>query len=148
MDNEFRIDVDDIASAIRTSEVIAVRFVVVAERLLLDFRSTGIDGPLVKVVAPVKSVQERYDSLRQLRPRFASPEKIVALWWPRFARSLPETGTWALVVERLGQTGHAEAVPMANDAIRQLVELEEARQRAAVSGSGFRTLWSAAPARS
>ena len=147
MDNEFRVDLDDIASAIRTSDVIAVRFVVVVERLLLDFRTTEIDGPLVRVVAPVKSIQERYDSLKQLRPRFAPPEKIVALWWPRFARSLRETGTWNLVLERLGETGHTEAVPMANQTLRQLVELEETQQRAAVAGTGFRTLWSAAPTR-
>jgi hypothetical protein len=147
MDNDFRVDLDDIASAIRTSDVIAVRFVVVGERLLLDFRATEIDGPLVKVVAPVKSIQERYDSLKQMRPRFGAPEKIVALWWPRFAHSLPATGTWNLVLERLSETGHPEAVRMANEALRELIELEEARQRAAVTGNGFRTLWSAAHTR-
>jgi len=147
MDNDFRVDLDDVASAIRTSDVIAVRFVVVGERLLLDFRATEIDGPLVKVVPPVKSVQERYDSLKQLRPRFEAPAKIVALWWPRFARSLSSTGTWNLVLERLSETGHPESVRMAGEALRQLIELEEGRQRAAVSGKGFRTLWSATPTR-
>ncbi len=144
MDNDFRVDLDEIASAIRASEVIAARFVVVGERLLLDFRTSEVEGPLVKVVAPVTSIQERYDSLRQLRPRFALPDKIVALWWPRFARSLRSTGTWDLVLERLNASGHPEAIRMADEALCQLVLLEEVRERAAVTGTGFRTLWSAA----
>lgn len=146
MDNDFSVDLDDVAAAIRTNDVIAIRFVVVGQRLLLDFRATEIDPPLVKVVAPVKSIEERYASFKQLRPRFAAPEKIVALWWPRFARSLATTGVWNLVLERVSETGHPGAVREAEEAFRELVALEEAQQRAAVQGMGFRTLWSASTA--
>ena len=66
MDNDFNIDLVDIASTIRTSDVITIRFVAVGQRLLLDFRATEIDGPLVKVVEPVKSVDERYRMLKKL----------------------------------------------------------------------------------
>lgn len=146
MDNDFSVDLDDVAGAIRTNDVIAIRFVVVGQRLLLDFRATELDGPLVKVVEPVKSVEERYASMKLLRPRFGPPEKIVALWWPRFARSLTTTGIWNMVLERVSETGHAGAVRQAEEALRELVELEEAQQRAAVNGRGFRTIWSASPA--
>ncbi|MBE7518923.1 MAG: hypothetical protein HS107_06715 [Thermoflexaceae bacterium] len=143
MDNDFSVDLADVASAIRTNDVIAIRFVVVGQRLLLDFRATAIDPPLVKMVEPVKSIEERYATLKLLRPRFPAPERIVALWWPRFARSLETTGTWNLVLERVSETGHPAAVRDAEDALRELVALEEAQQRAAVQGAGFRTLWSA-----
>lgn len=147
MDNDYSIDLEDIAGAIRTGEVIAVRFVSIGQRLLLDFRANDVDGPLVKVVDPVKSVEERYQSLARLRPRFGPPEKIIAIWWPRFARSLRETGIWAEVMERVAEAGHVHAVQLAESALAELVMLERQQQRDAITGKGFRTLWSASPTR-
>ena len=69
MDNDYSVDLGDIVSTIRTHDVLVMRFVAAGERLLLDFRATEIDGPLVKVVQPVKSVEERYRELKQIRPR-------------------------------------------------------------------------------
>ncbi len=145
MDNDYSIDLDDIAGTIRTSDVIAVRFVSVGQRLLLDFRANDVDGPLVKVVDPVKSVEERYRSLARMRPRFGPPEKIIAIWWPRFASSLRETGIWDEVMERVTEAGHVHAVRMAEAALAELVALERQQQRDAITGKGFRTLWSASP---
>lgn len=147
MDNDFSIDLVDIAASIRTGEVLTLRFVAVGHRLLLDFRTTDIDGPLVKIVEPVKSIEERYRSLRKLRPRFEGPEKIVSIWWPRFAASLRTTGIWDEVMQRISDSGHTDAVRRAEDALQELIALEAAQQRAAISGTGFRTLWSASPSR-
>ena len=147
MDNDFSIDLVDIASTVKGSDVITVRFVSVGQRLLLDFRATEIDGPLVKVVDPVKSVEERYRTLRQLRPRFSPPERIVAIWWPRFASSLESTGIWKEVMERVSEAGHPDAVRAAHDSLAELIKLEHTQQRDAVRGEGFRTLWSASPSR-
>lgn len=145
MDNDFSIDLVEIAQTVRHSEVIAVRFVSVGQRLLLDFRTSDLDGPMVKVVLPVKSIEERYRHLRQLRPRFAPPERIVAIWWPRFASSLESTGVWREVMERVSDSGHTDAVRQAQTALAELISLERQQQRDAVSGDGFRTLWSASP---
>ncbi|MEO9254008.1 MAG: hypothetical protein ABI305_00580 [Tepidiformaceae bacterium] len=147
MDNDFNIDLVDIAATISSSEVITIRFVAVGQRLLLDFRCTEIDGPIVKVVPPVKSVEERYRTLRQMRPRFAPPEKIEAIWWPRFVRSLHTTAVWKAVMERISDSGHVDAVRQAEDALAEMVRLEWEQQREAVRGNGFRTLWSASPAK-
>jgi hypothetical protein len=147
VDNDFSVDLRDISTTVQTAEVIVLRFVVVGQRLLLDFRATDLDGPLVKVVDPVNSVEERYRDLKRLRPRLAPPEKIVAVWWPRFAASLPSTGIWADVMQRVSESGYVEAVRRAEDALNELLTLERDQQRAAVSGGdGFRTLWSASPA--
>jgi hypothetical protein len=59
MDNDFNVDLVEIASTIRSGEVLTMRFIAVGQRLLLDFRATEIDGPMVRVVLPVKSVEER-----------------------------------------------------------------------------------------
>jgi hypothetical protein len=146
MDNDFSVDIADITNTIASSEVVVLRFVAVGQRLLLDFRESELDGPMVKVVAPVTSVEERYRELQKLRPRFESPPKIVAVWWPRFVTSLISTGLWDQVMKRVSESGHVGAVRGAEEALAELIAAERATQQAAVRGEGFRTIWSASPA--
>lgn len=148
MDNDYNVDVAEVASTIRSHDVVIIRFITLGERLLLDFRSSDIDGPLVKLVEPVRSVQERYRHLRKMRPRFTDPDKIVSVFWPRFARSLGETGVWAEVVRRVVESGHADSVRDAERELEEMLKKERAHQLDAVAGSDrFRTLWSASPAK-
>lgn len=148
VDNDYNVDVAEVASTIRSHDVVIIRFITLGERLLLDFRNSDIDGPLVKLVEPVRSVQERYRHLRKLRPRFGDPEKIVSVFWPRFARSLEETGVWAEVIRRVVDSGHPDAVRDAERELEDMLQKERAHQRDAVAGSDrFRTLWSASPAK-
>jgi hypothetical protein len=147
VDNDYTVDLDDIIATIATSDVVVMRFVALGQRLLLDFRANDVEGPLVRVVRPVKSVQERYRDLRKMRPRFSDPERIVAIWWPRFAASLRESPAWQCVLERVSEAGHPAAVRGAQAAIDELVRLERRAARDAVSGEGFRTLWSASARR-
>jgi hypothetical protein len=142
MDNDYSVDLGDIVSTIRSHDVLVMRFVAAGQRLLLDFRATELDGPLIKVVPPVRSVEERYRELRQIRPRLDLPEKIVAIWWPRFTTSLRTTGVWDEVMRRVSDCGHPDAVRRAEDALDELVGIERAHQRAAITGEGFKTLWS------
>jgi len=146
MDNDFNIDLVDIVASLQSAEVATLRFVAVGHRLILDFRTSDIDGPLVKVVEPVKSIEERYRTLARMRPRFAPPEKITSVWWPRFAASLRSTGVWNEVMARITDAGHPEAVRRAEAALDELIALEASQQKDAIVGSGFRTLWSASPA--
>ena len=148
MDNDYNIDLDEIANTIRTHDVIVLRFVTVGKRLLLDFRCSEIDGPAVRLVDPVKSVQERYANLRKVRPRFRDPEKIVMVYWPRFTRSLGETEAWREVNARLVDAGYPESVREAERALAEIVTAEEEHQRSAIlGGEGFKTIWGASPAK-
>lgn len=143
VDNDFGLNLTEIVQTIRLADVVAVRFVAIGQRLLLDFRASEIDGPLVKVVDPVRSIQERYESLKRLRPRFDPPDKIVAIWWPRFVSSLETTGVWPEVMKRVSESGHSDAVRRAADTLDELLKLERDLQREAILGSdSFRTLWS------
>jgi hypothetical protein len=143
VDNDYTIDLDDIVATIASSDVVVMRFVALGQRLLLDFRTTGLEGPMVKVVRPVNSVQERYKDLRHLRPRFNPPDRIVAIWWPRFAASLRESPAWQAVLERVSDTGYPASVREAQAAMDELVSLERRAAFDAVTGEGYRTLWSA-----
>jgi hypothetical protein len=147
VDNDFSVDLRDISTTIASSDVLVLRFVAVGQRLLLDFRVTELDGPLIRVVDPVKSVEERYRDLRRLRPRLNNPDKIVAIWWPRFVSSLSTTGVWDEVMRRVADSGFTEAVRRAEDTLAELVALEQAQHRAAITGDGFKTLWSRSPAK-
>lgn len=143
MDNDFSIDIGELVRTLETNDVVTVRFVTFAKRLLLDFRTSEIDGPMVRVVEPVRTARARYESLRTMRPRFDSPEKIVAVAWPRFAKSLDTTGVWQAVMRRVAESGHPESVRAAERALEELVALEREEERNAIRGTGFRTLWSA-----
>jgi hypothetical protein len=147
VDNDYSIDLDDIVSTLSGSDVVVMRFVALGQRLLLDFRATELEGPMVRVVAPVKSVQDRYKELKVIRPRFPTPERITAVLWPRFARSLRDSPAWTEVLARISDTGHADSVRAAKDALEQIIALEHRTECEAVRGEGFRTLWSASARR-
>ena len=144
--NDYSIDLEDIATTIRVSDVLVMRFISAGQRLLLDFRASDVDGPIVRVVEPVQSVQERYRHLSQIRPRMPLPEKIVAVSWPRYVSSLGASPVWDEVMRRVSDSGHPGCVRDAMLALDELTAHERAYQRAAIHGEGFRTLWSASPA--
>lgn len=142
MDNDFRGDDAELARTISTHEVVAVRFVTVGRRLLLDFRSTDLDGPLIKVVPAVRSARERYESLRTLRPRFELPGRIVAAAWPGYVRSLGMSAAWGAVAQRIEESGHPAVIEQAERALAELEQSERETHMNAIRGDGFRTLWS------
>lgn len=141
MDNDFPLDYDEIIRTVRTAEVVTFRFVVVSQRLLIDNRSSEIDPPLVKLVPRATSVEERFRSLKQLRPRFRLPEKISAVWWPKFADTLVRHGVWDAIVQRIAQAGFAEAARECDGVLQELRGLERQELRNALIGEGYHPLW-------
>jgi len=144
MDNEYHIDFDQILNTIRNAEVVAFRFVTVPMRLLIDNRSSEIDAPMVKLVPKVASAEERFKSLKMLRPRFKLPNKISAIWWPRYVASLEETGVWDAIVKRIADGGYPDAAAECADILAELRRMEREEIANAIQGEGYRTLWPAA----
>lgn len=141
MDNEFLLDYDEIIKTIRAADVLTFRFVIVNQRLLIDNRSSEIDSPLVKLVARANSVEERYRSLKALRPRFRIPEKISAIWWPKFIDTMVDRGIWDAIVVRIKEGGFPEAARQCDDVIQELRKLEREEVGNAILGEGYRALW-------
>ena len=71
-------DVTEIGKVIDTADVLVIRFQILDERLLIDNRTNDVDGPLIAVVPKAGSVEERFKSLKRLRPRFPLPDKITS----------------------------------------------------------------------
>lgn len=141
MDNDYPIDVEEITRVLAEAELIVVRFVILRERLLIDPRSSADEGPLIAIVPPARSSEERFRSLRRLRPRFPAPERITVVHWPKFVDRLAASGVWAAVERRVLTAGFPKTARMAADALCELRRLERAEIGRAIRGKDYQTLW-------
>lgn len=145
MDNDHSVDLEAVAEAIRTHEVLTFRFSTVGKRLLADLRTTALEGPLLRTVDPAGSARERYASLKRLRPRFPNPEQIVSIWWPRSIGAFERNGVWEKLLTRVRESG--QDAESADAVFAELLALEREHKRDAIRGEGFETLWSRSPSR-
>jgi hypothetical protein len=143
----FGIDLDEVRRVIDVAEVLVVRFSVTDRRLLVDARTNDEIGPMIKVVPRASSAEDRFRSLKMLRPRFRSPERIVTFHWPRHARALGESGVWDHLARRLVALGWSDTAAQCDEAHRQLIEEERRVEVEAIrGGEGFKTMWPASVA--
>jgi len=141
---DYGIDLDEVRRVIDAAEVLVVRFAITDRRLLIDVRTRDDEGPMIKVVPRAGSAQERFRSLKRLRPRFRVPERILTFGWPRHARALGESGVWDHLARRLVATGHSGVAARCDEAYEELLAQERLVEVAAVLGSeGFQTMWEA-----
>lgn len=144
MDNEYRLDTAEILKTLRRADVVVFRFVTVPQRLLIDFRHSDVDAPMLKLVPRAANAEDRFRSLKQLRPRFKLPDKISAVWWPRFVKRLEDQGIWEEITKRLVDDGYPATVVEAEDVLRELRDMEREEMSNAIEGEGYKTLWPAA----
>lgn len=142
-DNNFRVDPDEILRNVATAEVICLHFPLFRKTLVIDTRSEREDPPLLRLVPMAKSVEERFRSLKRLRPRFPQPEKVTIIPWPSYVDSLVRMGVWDRVTQRLAQAGHPDADRACDAVLAKLRVLERAELAAAVTGKEYHTIWQA-----
>jgi hypothetical protein len=142
MENDFGLDLQEIMKVIDTAEVLVVRFAIVDKRLLVDARHNEEEGPLIKLVARASSVEERFRHLKEIRPRFPLPERIMSFMWPRHVALLQTSGVWQRIVDRLEALGHAGTADQCEAIYQELLAEERAQVVAAIRGeSGYQSLW-------
>jgi hypothetical protein len=141
MDNDYALNLDDILRTVETAEVVRIRFLLLDKRLLIDNRCNEFEGPLIKIVSRAGSSDESFRNLKRLRPRFPLPDKMTAIWWPKYVNTLYTTGVWPAVVKRVAETGFTDSVHQCDDVLRELIALERQEIRNAISGEGFQTIW-------
>jgi hypothetical protein len=144
MDTEYHLDYDAILKTVRKADVIAFRFVTVPMRLLIDNRFTETDPPMLKLVPPAGSAEERFKSLKKLRPRFRLPQKISAIWWPRYINGVVDSGIWDAIVQRNIDNGFPAIAAQCDELLCELRRMERMEMANAIGGEGYRTLWPAA----
>ncbi len=143
MDNAYHLDHDAILKTVATADVVAFRFVTVPMRLLIDNRFSDADPPMVKLVPKVNNAEERFKSLKILRPRFRLPNKISAIWWPRYINGLVEAGIWPAIVRRIVENGFDAVGDECDAMLTELRSMERLEMVNAIGGEGYKTLWPA-----
>jgi hypothetical protein len=145
-ENGLLIDLRQVGDTIPRADVFAVGFPGFEERLLVDTRSNHEARPLVRVVAPLGSVQERYTWLARERPSFGPPENFVFFVWPHSIGYFVESGLWQLVLDLVDACDDSDVERQCNDAFDHLSTLERNALMSALRGSNHVSLWPPEPA--
>ena len=142
MSDEYGVDLDEVFKVIDGADVLVVRFDIMQKRLLADFRVKAGVGPMILLVAPAESVEDRFRSIKKMRPEFPFPERVMSFQWPRSMRVLLASGVWQRLVDRMSALGGDEALEGCERAMEQLENEEREEVARAITGAEhYQTLW-------
>ena len=142
MEGNFLFDLNEVIRSVKGAEVLSVFFPALRRSLIVDTRFDADNGPLVRLMPMARSPQDRMRSIRRMRPAFPRPRNLTLVPWQRFVSSLVSSGVWASVLDRVRESGDAEALAECEKALAELVELEREETAAAIRGDNHHTLWS------
>jgi hypothetical protein len=142
-ENGLLVDLTEVEKVVDLCDVFTIIFQTFPERLLVDNRISSREGPLVAVVEPVATVEERYHWLGRKRPSFGPPERFMFFLWPHTIAFLEQCGVVARIRRRCEASNWSEAVSMFDKALANLREKEQRATWAAISGENYRTIWPA-----
>jgi hypothetical protein len=141
MDNDYVLNMEEILRTIGSADVVRIRFLLLEKRLLIDNRFNEFDGPMLRLVSRAGSSEESFRNLKRLRPRFPLPDKMTAIWWPKYVNTLCTSGVWTALVQRISDSGFTDSVHQCEEVLQELQTLERQEIRNAISGEGFQTIW-------
>ena len=141
LDSDYRIDVSEVNRNIDVADVIALYFPLLRKTLLMDLRTSDVDGPMIRVVPMANTPEERFQSLLKMRPRFGRPDSITIIPWPKYIASLVDLGIWERIVRRYAETGSAQTVRDCDKCHGELTKLEREEIRRAIVGENYETIW-------
>ena len=143
MDSDFQIDIGEVQRAIDVGEITALYFPLLRKTLLMDTRTTAVDGPMIKVVPMASSPEERFRELVRMRPRLPKPESINIVPWPKYVASLVRLQVWDHIVRRYLEIGPPNVVKKCEECLQELHTFEQDELRRAITGERYETLWDA-----
>lgn len=139
-ENGVMIDLDEVNKVVEKCDVFTIGFRIFPERLIVDSRLSGEEGPMMEVVEPVATVEERFFWLGKRRPSFGVPEQFTFFIWPHSIRFLRECG----LEDRIRGRVTAEWPPAGEALDAAIARLEQLERRAvldAITGKNHHTLW-------
>lgn len=140
--DDYGLDIDEVLRVIDTANVLVVRFAILDKRLLVDLRTNEQEGPLVAMIPKASSVEDRFRKLKQLRPRFPLPDKIMSFLWPRQIETFRNSGLWDRIVQRLVSLGGEELTVHCEKVYKELEQEEKAEVIMAIRGhETYQSLW-------
>ena len=143
MDDSYHVDQGALRAAVRERDHLVFRFSTIPQRLFLDFRTSAEDGPGVFALPPASSIRERMTSMREVRPNFPRPERVNVVAWPLRVSGLRRLGVIEEIRARLADLDAFEARAELDRVVDELERSEELETHRAITGEGYRTLWTA-----
>ncbi|HUS82513.1 MAG TPA: hypothetical protein VM013_04560 [Dehalococcoidia bacterium] len=145
VDFDFQLDLAEMANSLDTADVVALYFPLLRKTLIIDARSSAVDAPMIKIVEMVATPEERFRSLRRLRPRFPRPESLTLIPWPKYVQSLVNLGMWDHLVARFVNLGFTDTVRECEGCLEELTAMEKEEIRRALNGENYKSLWESKP---
>jgi len=148
-ENGLLVDLGQIDHIIKNADVFAVGFRLFSERVLIDTRHDDADPdgpcglPMVAIVDPVPTVEERFFWLGQHRPSLGLPKQFMFFGWPHSIRYLEESGVWDRIRCRIVASGFEGAADTCDAALKDLYRREHNATVDAIRGDRYQTLWAA-----
>jgi hypothetical protein len=139
------VDLDEVRRVIENADVFTIGFRTFPDRLIVDTRSQGEIPPMIRVVEPVATVEERFHWLGRERPAFAVPERFTFFVWPHSIRFFEESGLGDIVRQRVYSVD-SDCGPQMAESMIQLIRLERRAELDAITGHNYHTLWERTPA--
>ena len=142
MAEDYGVDLEEVYKVIDVADVLVVRFHIIQKRLLIDFRTKPTVQPLIALVPRADSVEDRFRSIKRMRPELPVPEKLMSFNWPRSMPVLVNSGVWQRIVDRMTAVGGAEAAADCQRTLDELTTEERAEVAGAIRGTAhYQTLW-------
>jgi hypothetical protein len=141
-ENGVTIDFGELQKVVDNCDVFTIGFRMFPERLIVDTRSSDSEGPMVEVVEPVATVEERFFWLGQRRPSFGVPQQFTFFVWPHSVRHLDESGLGDIIRRRV--YAEEETGEVGRQMAKATIRLQMLEQRAtfdAIHGRNYHTLW-------
>ncbi len=140
-ENGVQIDLEEVGKVVEGCDVFAIGFHMFPERVIIDTRETEDVAPLVQVVEPVTSVEERFHWLGRERPAFGVPERFSFFVWPHSLEFLESCGLARRIRDQLRASERPEVARMIDKALAELQRLERRSVQQALAGEGYHALW-------
>jgi hypothetical protein len=137
------VDLEELKYVVDNADVFTIGFRLFPDRLIIDTRSEGESGPMVRVVEPVTSVEERFFWLGKERPQFGAPERFSFFIWPHSVRYFEESGLGDMIRQRLSSE---DADRQLAESVQSLYVLERRAEVDAILGRNYHSLWERATA--
>ncbi len=140
-ENGVLIDLEEVGKVVDASDVFTIGFRMFPQRVIVDAREMGEVGPMMQVVEPVDSVEERFHWLGRERPAFEVPDRFAFFVWPHSLEFFESSGLPQRLRDRLRASERPEVALAADEALAELRRLERQAVQQALSGEGYHTLW-------
>jgi hypothetical protein len=140
-ENGVLIDLEEVGKVVDASDVFTIGFRMFPQRVVIDTRETEEVGPMVRLVEPVDSVEERFHWLGRERPALEAPERFAFFVWPHSLEFFESSGLPQRVRDRLRASERPPVARMVDEVMEELRRLEREAAQQALSGEGYHTLW-------